>query len=132
MADRSFLQNHGALEVGVVDLFCSITVGSTGAVSASAGKGTTSITRNSAGKYTILLQDTYNDLLWADVKVLSATGSDPATIAVAGRVFSQAVATAAAPTVIIQGYAYDDGAAADFGVGAKLLVKLTLKNSSVA
>ncbi len=129
MADRMFFKGHDSLECGVVDLFCAIDIGTTGSVSGSSGKGVSTVVRNSAGNFTVTLADTYNSLLWADVTLLDDTSSNPATAAVAARIYSEAVATD--KTVILQGYAFDDGAAADFVAGAKLLVKLTLKNSSV-
>lgn len=133
MADRMFFREHQSLEIGVTELFCKITVGAAGAVSASSGAGITSVTKeSSAGQYTILLADAYNSLLGAEVTLLHTTDSDPATVAVAARIKSEAVATAAAPTVVIQGYAYDDGAVANFASGAILYVRLTLKNSSVS
>lgn len=132
MANRMFQQPAGSLEVGCVTLYGTITIGSTGAVSASTGKGITSVTRNSAGKYTVLLNDTYNSLLFADAKILHSTLSDASTVGIYANIFSQAVATAAAPTVIFQFVALDDGAAADPASGAVIYYKIEVKNSSVA
>jgi hypothetical protein len=89
------------------------------------------VVRDSAGKYTITLQDSYPSLLGATVTVLDDTNSDPATVAIHGRILSEAVSSST-PTVVIQGVAGDDGAAADFAEGAKVLVHVTLKNSSLA
>jgi hypothetical protein len=132
MADRGFLPHGGTLEVEVKELFCSITVGSSGAVTASSGKGIDSVTKEStAGQYTIALSDSYNALLDAGVMVLDDTDSDPTTVAVVGRIKSEAVSNAT-PTVVVQGYNHTDGSAADFASGAKVLVRLVLRNSSVS
>jgi hypothetical protein len=119
----------GCLENDVVSLYGSVTFGSTGAVASSTGKGITSVTRNSAGKYTVLLQDTYNAFLWADCKILNATLSDPSSVGVFADLFSQAVATTT-PTVVFQFVATDDGAAADPASGAVAYFKIDLRNSS--
>lgn len=137
MANRRFLPPLGALEVDVVDLFATLTIGNAGSISASggsaSGKGFASFTKESAaGQYTLALSDSYNSLLWAGVTLLDDTGSNPATVAVTARVLSEDVDSSSAPEVVIQGYALDDGAAADFADGAKLLVALKLRNSSVS
>lgn len=131
MADRKFLPPLGALEVDVVDLFCTIPIGASGAVGTVVGKGVTSVTRNSAGKYTILLSDRYNSFLWGDVSTLDDTNSDATTVGIHTRLFSEAVNNAT-PTVIIQAVAGDDGAAADPANGATLYVHFKLRNSSVS
>jgi hypothetical protein len=122
MANRTFSPHEGALEKRVVDLFGTVTIGSSGAVSASGGAGIHRITKESAaGQYTVVLQDSYNALLWADVSLVDDTDSNPASVAVG-----------TTPKIVIQGYAFDDGADANFADGAKLLIKLTLRNSSVS
>lgn len=132
MADRSWLPHGGTLEVEVKELYCSITVGSSGAVSASSGRGVSSVTKEStAGQYTIKLSDRYNALLGADVTLLDTADSDPTTVATMGRLKSEAVNNST-PTVVIQGYNVTDGSAANFASGAKLLVRLAVRNSSVA
>jgi hypothetical protein len=132
MANRNFYSNSHALEVDNVSLWCEVNIGAAGAVSSSSGLGIASVTKESAdGKYTIRLSDSYNKLLHANVMVLDDTNSDPTTVAIAGRIFSEDVDHATAPNIVIQGIALDDGAAANFASGAKLLVKIELRNSSV-
>ena len=133
MADRSFRDGPGTLENGVVELFTTITVGASGAVTAftGTGKGIALVTKETAaGQYTIALEDRYSGLLHAHVLLEDTTDSDPTSVAVAARLQAQTVATAT-PTVVIQGFALDDGADANFASGAKLHVRITLKNSSV-
>jgi hypothetical protein len=130
MANKSWLPVLGALEVDVVGLYGSITFGSTGAVSASSGKGIASVVRNSAGNYTITLDDSYQALLWAGVTLLHSASSDPSTVGVEWRVASADVLSA--KTVVIQSFASDDGAAADPASGAQVLLKFDLRNSTVS
>lgn len=131
MANRLFIPPLGSLEVGVVKLWCSITVGATGAVTTSSGKGIASVTRNSAGNYTVALSDTYNSLLHASWSLLHSASSDPATVGVFMRTASQAVSSGTAPAVVLQCFTGDDGAAADPASGAVITAEFTLKNSSV-
>lgn len=132
MANRNFFGNSYSLEVDNVTLWAEINVGSSGAVSSSSGLGIASVTKEStAGQYTIALSDNYNKLLHASIMVLDDTNSDPTTVAIIGRVLSEAVSSSSAPAIVIQGVALDDGAAANFASGAKILVKIELRNSSV-
>jgi hypothetical protein len=133
MANRNFYPNHQSLEVDCVHLWAEINIGASGAVSSSSGLGIASVTKESAaGQYTIRLTDSYNKLLWASVILLDDTNSDPATAAVEARILSEDVDNASTPNIVIQGIALDDGAAANFVSGAKLLVKIELRNSSVS
>lgn len=131
MANRRFLPPLGHLEVDVVELFAKITIGSSGAVSASSGKGVASVVRDSAGKYTITLSDRYNSLLDAHAIVLDSANNDPVTIGIQPRLFSEAVNNAT-PTVAFQFYNHTNGAAADPASGAVVYVSIKLRNSSVA
>lgn len=132
MANRNFFGNSYSLEVDHVTLWAEINVGASGAVSSSSGLGIASVTKEStAGQYTIALSDSYNKLLHAQIMLLDDTDSNPATVAIIGRVLSEDVASSSAPKIVIQGVALDDGAAANFASGAKLLVKIELRNSSV-
>jgi hypothetical protein len=133
MADRMFLPSGGTLDVDVKTLYCQITVGATGAVTSFTGKGRgiKTVVRNSAGNYTLTLEDQYQNLKWGDVQLVDATSSDPTSVACVGRVAS-AAPKAATPTVVIQGYlAGTPGSAADFRNGAVVMVKLELQNSTV-
>lgn len=130
MADRSFIPPLGSLEPGVTEIFCKLTVGAGGAVTAGTGNGITSVTKETAaGQYTVLLSDTYAYLLGMHFTLVDSTDSDPSTVAIMARVKSEAVATTGA--IVIQGFAYDDGAAANFRNGAVLYMVIKLKNSTV-
>ena len=131
MANRSFHRPLGSLEIDVVTLFGTITIGASGAVSASTGKGITSVTNNSTGKYTVLLADTYNGFLWADGIVLDDTNSDPVSVGVVPRLFSQDVASLTAPVVILQFYDVAGGEVANPASGAVVYFKIDLRNSTL-
>lgn len=131
MADRRFFLPEGSLQARVVELFVDITVGASGAVTSGTGLGVTSVVKESAaGQYTITLQDRYNGLLSASVALVHSTDSDPATVGVFTRLNAEAV-TAATPTVTLQCFTGDDGADANPASGARLLVCLKLKNSTL-
>jgi len=131
MADHSFQPGPKGLEVAPIVLWGSFDVGATGAVSNTAGKGITSVTRNSAGNYTVLLDAAYTKLLHANMCILNSTLSDPTSVGIFSTLYSEAVATVAAPAVTFQFVALDDGAAADPASGAKVYFRVELGNSSV-
>jgi hypothetical protein len=132
MANRSFLPPLGHLEVDVVELFGTITIGASGAVSASSGKGIASVVKETAaGQYTITLSDRYNSLLFASAVVLDDTNSDPVTVGIQPRLLSQDVNNAT-PTVAIQFYDHTDGSAANPASGAVVYVSIKVRNSSVS
>ncbi len=131
MANRTFRPLLGTLAQDVVMLYANLVVGASGAVTTGTGAGVTSITKEStAGQYTVLLSDAYQSLLSASIMLLDTTDSDPATVAISARVKSEAVATTGA--VVIQAIAMDDGAAANFRDGARVLLCFHLKNSTVS
>lgn len=132
MANRSFHQPMGNLEVGVCKLWAKVTVGATGAPTlvAAASKGIASIVRNSAGNYTITLSDRYKAFLGGQVTLLDDTDSDPSSVGCLARFISETVDNAT-PTTLIQWFASDDGAATDPANGATFYVVLDLRNSSV-
>lgn len=131
MSSHSFHPALGCLEIGVVTLFAKVTVGAAGAPTLTSGKGITSVTRNSAGKYTFLLDDSYNTFLYGDVTVMNSTLSDPSVAGTKANLFSEAVATVAAPTVVFQFTKSTDGSALDPANGAVFFVVLHIRNSSV-
>lgn len=131
MASRMFLPYLGTLEVDVVELFGSCVIGASGAVSSYSGKGITSITKSATGKYSVNLADRYNLFLYGSCNLLDDTNSDPATVGVHNRLFSEAVNNAT-PAVVFQFVAGDDGAAADPAEGATLYFNLKVRNSSVS
>lgn len=129
--DRTFRPLAGALENDVILLYGSITIGASGAVSASSGKGIDSVARASAGQYTITLEEPVGAFLWAGFQLLDATAESPALVGTEMRLEAQDV-TAATPTVTLQCYAADDGADTDPADGAVIYFCLHLRNSTVS
>jgi hypothetical protein len=78
MAGRSFQPLLGALDPGVVTLGISWAPNGSSAVDQTSikGRGVTSVTRNSAGAFTVLLQDVYPTLLAAVATAQLATAAD--------------------------------------------------------
>jgi len=127
MANRWFNQFSFSLVKAKVFLFGKVAIGASGAptISTANSKGITSITRNSAGKYTLVLQDQYAAFLNVHASVLLASGL-PAVLGYA--VVSEAVASTA-KTIVIQ-FLDAAGAAADPDSGAVLYFTIILNNSS--
>lgn len=127
MANRRMFQFRLSLQRDIVDLTLKAAIGAAGAptISTTDAKGITSITRNSAGKYTILLQDNYAALMTASAVILNAT----AAAAPITQLISEQVSNSTTPQVVIQ--CLDAaGAAADPDSGATLMVHLMLRNAS--
>jgi len=128
MANRLFIPPSGSLEVNVCELFGSITVGASGAVSASSGKGIASVVKEAAdGQYTITLSDQYNSLLWAGL-TLQSSADGAQTVGTALRINSQSMTS---KTVVLQCSDTATGADANLTSGDVVLLCLKLKNSSV-
>jgi hypothetical protein len=81
MASRLF-QFHYKYERDTVETLMNVSIGASGAptLTSQLNKGIVSITRNSAGTYTILLKDTSNKLMGVDMSVINATGIPTAPI----------------------------------------------------
>lgn len=75
MASRLF-QFHYKYERDTVTTHMTVNIGASGAPTLAAGlnKGVVSMTRNSAGDYTIVLKDTSNKLLGVEMIVQNASG----------------------------------------------------------
>jgi hypothetical protein len=125
MANRTFTQFRLALEKQPVDLFAQVAIGATGAptLNVANSKGIASIARNSAGEYTITLQDAYVRLMMAQAVVLNATGISASPDL--GLISADVVT---AKTVVIQLSAA--GTATDLASGDVLMLQLTLSNST--
>lgn len=125
--NRLFNQFRYSLEKKPVDLYLKAAIGASGAptIDASLSKGIASIARNSAGDYTITLQDKYVDLYMASACVLLASGT-PASVMMA----LEAHSVASAKTIDIQFLDFA-GAAVELDNGAVLRMKFELKASKV-
>jgi len=130
MANRRLNQFRYSLETAVVDLYMQVSFGASGAptlvtTSPATNQGIVSITRNAAGKYTILLQDSYVRLMKATHNFIGA--SAPASPGMF--VVSDSSSNLASPTIQIQFNAA--GVSTDPASGDVVQLQLTLKNSSV-
>lgn len=77
MADRSFYKNVGTLERALVLLAGKWAIGASGAVGAkTAGTGLGTLSRTSAGLYSLVLDDVYPALLAWKVGATTAAGVD--------------------------------------------------------
>lgn len=133
MANRTFAPPKGYLEKGVARLFCKIITGASGAVdAASGGKGITSVTRNSAGLYTIVLQDKYQSLLKATavVRGTASTGVPTAAKAMVAIPFNPVTGAAAANSIQVQ-CLRETMVAADVTDNWFIDIELALKDSTV-
>lgn len=103
-------------------------IGASGAATlvSGTGMGVESITRNSAGNYTILLSGSFFQLL--DLRMAIESGAS-APAAPSLNIVSQAVGTVAAPAIIIQ-MRDIAGAAADPASGEILRLSIDLNRSS--
>lgn len=127
--NRLYKQFRLSLEYRVIDLFCQFAVGASGAPTINAGKskGILSVVRNSAGRYTITLQDKYVDLYQLTQMITLASGS-PA--AVGGLVVRSVGVSSSTPTVVVE-FIDSSGAAVEVASGATVNLNLILKGSVV-
>jgi hypothetical protein len=130
MANTYGYQFRSAKEPAVWDLFGKVTIGAAGAPTlvAASSRGITSITRNSAGRYTIVLAETWNKFLGMHVTIQLAAGIPASPVF---HVVSETVATAATKNIVIEFDSAAGGAATDPDSGTVLYLQITLKNSSV-
>jgi hypothetical protein len=130
MANRRFRsQFRFGMEAMVVELFANVSIGASGAptLNQSASKGVASVVRDSAGQYTVTLQDKYNSLLHLEVAQQTGTSA-----AAAPNVVIEANTVSSDKKFTIQMRASDNSTATDPANGSSLLLKITLSNSSVA
>lgn len=118
-----------SMERDICDVYLKASVGAAGALTVlnSVQKGITSITRNSAGNYTILFKSASNLLLECTQTQLLAGAT--ALSAPIMKVVSEQVANSTSSSMIIQFYS-DAGAVADINNGAQLMLRISLRDAS--
>jgi hypothetical protein len=123
MANRSFNRLQ-ALDKEVKQIYARVTIGASGAPTlvAADSVGVASISRVSAGLYTITLQDTYNKLVYGNCEVRTPSAED-----IKANLVTESVSSA--KTVQFRCVAV--ATATDPASGDSLYVVLHLKNSSV-
>jgi hypothetical protein len=119
MANRNF-NRYQALEKEVKSLFAEVSIGASGAPTIVKGLGIRSISRNSAGDYTLTLSDKYTRLM--DMHIMQSASSPQDLIfqlqgedVDAAKTIEFVCLTAATPT--------------DPSNGSKLYIHIQLKNS---
>lgn len=121
MANRNF-NRYQALEKEVKVIYAEVAIGASGAPTLSRGTGVESIVRNSAGLYTLTLQDKYNRLMHSDIKQLVSAAEDLQFQLVAEDVDNAKTLQFRCVTAAVE---------TDPSNGSILFIKLELKNSSV-
>lgn len=132
MASRRFKQFQYSLETAVVKLYSKVTFAGSGAptlatLSPATNQGILSISRISAGRYTITLTDPYVRVMSIHSVPVKGTGI---TTAASFQLVSENVASISAPVILIQ-YSDAAGVAVDPASGEAALIEITLKNSSI-
>ena len=118
--------------MGIQRLFGNFTTSTSGTVSASSCDGfSVAKTGSEAGRYTVTLQDGYTALYGANVSVISAQADTAYTTAKGLNSFIRNVDVVTAKTFDIQFSRTDTAADAELEDGAKVLIEIVLKNSSV-
>lgn len=129
MSNRYYRQFTCSNNPGVVILYASISFGSTGAPTVSTSNGAqsiTSVTRNSAGDYTIVFQDLWSSLLGVD-HVFNSGSSAPASPGMYVKANNVAVAASKSIELVFN----TSGTATDPASGEIVYLEFHLKNSSV-
>lgn len=126
MANSRLFQFRYSYERDLVDIYAKVTFGASGAPTLSNAKGVVSITRNSAGNYTLRLKD--NFYLLMDAQVMFKSGSS-APAAPDMNIVSEQVNTVSAPQMVIQ-FRDIAAAAADPASGEVAYLKITCRNAS--
>lgn len=129
MANRNFpSQRLYSMHMMQVQLDAQVTIGASGAPTVTQALGISSITRISAGRYRILLQDPYVKILSLGICMQSNGATQSGVFACELR--SSSVSTASAPSFDIQ--CFDAaGSAVDPIDGSGMIIRVALSNSSV-
>lgn len=128
MANRRLYQFQYSYERDLVAIYARISIGAAGAPTlvGGPGKGVVSVTRSSAGKYVIALQDNFNKLMMLEPNLFVAAGAPAAPNVYLA---AEQVASLTAPSITIQ-CATPAGTATDPASGEILLIEITCRNSS--
>lgn len=121
MANRNFNRKQ-ALEKEVKEIYLDVAIGATGAPTLTRGLGVASIARNSAGLYTVTLQDAYMKLMSVNISQVVSAAED---------ITFQVAAESVASAKTVQFRCQAAAVATDPSSGSRLLIQFNLKNSSV-
>jgi len=130
MANRLFNQFNYTLESGIVNLFGSVTIGTSGAIDASSCKGFSIVkTGGETGRYTVTLNDKYSELKICNV--VSVGPADAALTDASGIIVSlRNIAVDSAKTFDIQFSRNTTLADTNPTSGIIFKIQIVLKNSS--
>lgn len=130
MADRNFKRDVGTLDSGMVILHGTATFGAAGAIASQSCRGFSLATTGSeAGRYTVTLEDKYNELLNC---MVSITGEDDTAFGAVGLFAALRNVDMDAKTFYIQLIELDGNLAdTDPRSGDVMRVTIVLKNSSL-
>ena len=123
---------RSARELKIVDVFADVTIGATGACTlvAKNSLGVKSITRNSAGNYTVVMAAPHVRLLAVNPTFLS-TAPAAAVMSVSASANVNGSTTASAPSITLQ-FQNGSGVATDPASGEEILLEIILANSTGA
>lgn len=124
MASRNFNNECLHLEREVVKLYVKLTIGASGAVTLTRGKGVASAALTATGRYTLTLDDKYSRLLYANGNVMRTTGTCDEQIKL------NAETVASTKTVEIGVTKTSDGTVLEPTSGDIIFVELTLQNAA--
>lgn len=126
--NRYMSQFRYSLENKMIDIYARVAIGASGAptLNAPLSKGVTSITRNSAGLYTIVFNDRYVNLLNFNINIFLAAGTSSI-----GEVILRANNIATSTRSVQVQFNNSAGAAVDPANGVTLYCKFEFKGSSV-
>lgn len=131
MANRTYNQAQYTAERAPVTLYATVTIGSTGAVSAKKGYGIKSVTKETtAGQYTIVLEDKFSRALAVSAQVVHSAISAAANIQVLNTPAQLQSAVAGGTGFVIQ-LIDVSGAAVNAESGAQIMLQVVASNSSV-
>jgi hypothetical protein len=123
MANRSFNRRQ-SLEKEVKDLYCKVSIGSSGAPTLVAANnyGILSIARNSTGDYSLILEDKYSSLKFFEGALLKSSAED-----IRIQIKSEDVNV----TKAINFFTLTGASPADPSSGSILVLKIEVKNTTV-
>lgn len=134
MANRYWYKNAYSFEVDSVTLWGQFDVGASGAVTSGTvkGGGILSVVKEAtAGQYTITLVDRYSRLLSVGAEVVNATLTSTASVSLLATPATYQASFKSAGAIVIQLADYA-GSAVDAPSGARVIVKIVCRNSSVS
>ena len=125
MANRNFKPGAMCIEKGLICLYGRVEIGAAGAIDSQDCRGFSVALNASPGVYDVTLEDNYTELYMLSSNVLDAVGAGEGKLA--------QLTVGDVTNVILQFtvVATDDGLAADIADGGRLLLEITLKNSTV-